>query len=131
MSTTLERPAINRVQFSGGFPEGIFISSLQEQVTMPQNDWQTKLGFWKFGVNLVQKMEQERLSAPEAEFERAYVGMILLLLTLGHGLVEEIKDPVIADHVKANLENLNSKYFTFKMPPPETKNNRLIDLIAA
>jgi len=95
------------------------------------SDWQTKLEFWKFGVNLVQKLELERFSVSEAEFERAYVGMILLLLSLGHGLVEEVKDAEIVGHLQANFENLNSKYIPLKMPPVETKTNRLLDRIAA
>jgi hypothetical protein len=133
--TTKVSATLDPTRYKTGIPAAssgnIFISGLQEQVTRLGNDWQTKLGFWKFGVNLVQKLEQERCSMPEPEFERAYVSLILLLLTLGQGLLEEIKDSEIADHLKANLENLNSKYITFKMPPLETKTNRLLDRITA
>ncbi len=74
-------------------------------------------------------MEAERFSQPEEQFNPAYEAMILLLLTLGLGLKQDIKDPEVIQHIKANMENLSSKYITFKLPPLEK--NRLLDLIAA
>jgi hypothetical protein len=115
---------------SEGFPSGMLISGLQEEITRPGGDWQSKLKFWQFGLNLVQKMEQERFSSSELQFNRAYEGMVLLLLTLGGGLKEEIEDPEIVEHVKANMENLTSKYITFKLPPLEGP-NRLLERLAA
>ncbi len=109
----------------------MFISSLQEEFASTGNDWQSKLKFWQFGLNVLQKLEQARDSSPESDFNRSYEGMLLSLLALGWGLSEEIKDPEISEQVKANIENLSSKYITFKLPPLDGKTNRLLDLIAA
>ncbi len=107
------------------------MSGMQEHISNLGHDWQSKLAIWRFGLDLIQKFEQDRFSIPEVEFNPAYEQMLLLLLTLGFGLKDEIKDPQLADKVKASLENLNSKYITFKAPPLESKTNRLLALIAA
>lgn len=109
----------------------MFMSGLQEHISNLGHDWQSKLAIWKFGLDLLQKFEQDRFSIPEAEFNSAYEQMLLLLLTLGLGLKNEISDPKLADHVKASLENLNSKYITLKAPPLEPRTNRLLDRLAA
>lgn len=130
MSAILNPPHPTRVSFSGGIPSGVFISTLQQQFTDPVNDWPSKLKFWQFGLQLAQKLEQERFFHPESEFNRSYEGILILLLALGTGLKEEIDDPTIVEHVKANIDNLNSKYITFKMPPLENSNRLLEKLVA-
>ncbi len=107
----------------------MFISGLEQEIANAQKEPASRLKFWEFGVGLVQRMEAERFSQPEEEFNSAYEAIILLLLTLGLGLKQDIKDPEVIEHIKANMDNLNSKYITFKLPPLEK--NRLLDLIAA
>ena len=95
-----------------------------------QITWQNKLHVWTFSLTVLQRLEADRYTTPEPQFNKAYESLLLILLALGQGLKEEIPDDELREHLKANLDNLSSKYITLKAPPLEGR-NRLIDLLAA
>jgi len=129
MSAVADAPRFSTRQ-TGAFPAGAFISGLQAEMGSTQITWQNKLHVWTFSLTVLQRLEADRYTTPEPQFNKAYESLLLILLALGQGLKEEIPDDELREHLKANLDNLSSKYITLKAPPLEGR-NRLIDLLAA
>lgn len=129
MSVLAEAPRYS-THATGTFPAGAFLSGLQAEMGSTQITWQNKLHVWTFSLTVLQRLEADRYTTPELPFNKAYESLLLILLALGQGLKEEIPDDELLEHLKANLDNLSSKYITLKAPPLESR-NRLIDRLAA